>query len=127
MFREINIQVNAGLDFMFGSAKVLNFGLNFQSSSQKSSSNFSSGLNFGITRTNRYVLELCSGYISTKQTLLPLIKVYNVDGTPNKQGTINYYVDLNIEVHGCSVLRSSLVRFFSFLGCNCNCNRSEPV
>ena len=66
MFREINIQVNAGLDFMFGSAKVLNFGLNFQSSSQKSSSNFSSGLNFGITRTNRYVLELCSGYISTK-------------------------------------------------------------
>ena len=67
------------------------------------------------------------GIFQQKQTLLPLIKVYNVDGTPNKQGTINYYVDLNIEVHGCSVLRSSLVRFFSFLGCNCNCNRSEPV
>lgn len=25
-----------------------------------------------------------------KQTLSPPIKVYNVDGTPNKQGTINY-------------------------------------
>ena len=28
------------------------------------------------------------------------IKVYNVDGTPNKRGTIRRYVDLNIEIHG---------------------------
>jgi hypothetical protein len=28
------------------------------------------------------------------------IKVYNVDGTLNKRGTIRRYVDLNIEVHG---------------------------
>ena len=28
------------------------------------------------------------------------IKVYNVDGTLNKQGTIRQYVDLNIEIHG---------------------------
>jgi transposase InsO family protein len=28
------------------------------------------------------------------------IKVYNVDGTPNKRGTIKTYVDLNIEIHG---------------------------
>jgi hypothetical protein len=28
------------------------------------------------------------------------IKVYNVDGTPNKKGTIRQYVDLHIEVHG---------------------------
>ena len=27
------------------------------------------------------------------------IKVYNVDGTPNKQGTIRKYVELNLEVH----------------------------
>ena len=41
--------MNAGLDFVSGSAKALNFGPNFQSSSQKFSSNFSSGPNFGIT------------------------------------------------------------------------------
>ena len=28
------------------------------------------------------------------------IKVYNVDGTLNKRGTIQQYVDLNIEIHG---------------------------
>jgi hypothetical protein len=28
------------------------------------------------------------------------IHVYNVDGTPNKRGTIRQYVDLNIEIHG---------------------------
>ena len=28
------------------------------------------------------------------------IKVYNVDGTMNKRGTIRYYADLNIEIHG---------------------------
>ena len=28
------------------------------------------------------------------------IPVYNVDGTPNKRGTIRHYVDLNIEIHG---------------------------
>jgi hypothetical protein len=28
------------------------------------------------------------------------IPVYNVDGTLNKKGTIRYYIDLNIEVHG---------------------------
>lgn len=43
-------------------------------------------------------------YIRTKglekERLPEPIKVYNVDGTPNKQGTIKYYVDLNIEVHG---------------------------
>ena len=27
------------------------------------------------------------------------IKVYNVDGTLNKRGTIRQYVDLNIEIH----------------------------
>ena len=33
-------------------------------------------------------------------TLKEPIRVYNVDGTPNKQGTIRYYVDLKIEIHG---------------------------
>jgi len=28
------------------------------------------------------------------------IEVFNVDGTPNKQGTIRHYVDLKLEVHG---------------------------
>jgi hypothetical protein len=28
------------------------------------------------------------------------IKVYNVDGTLNKRGTIRQYVDLNVEIHG---------------------------
>jgi hypothetical protein len=28
------------------------------------------------------------------------IKVFNVDGTPNKCGTIRFYIDLNIEIHG---------------------------
>ena len=34
------------------------------------------------------------------EPLIEPIKVYNVDGTPNKRGTIRRYVDLNIEVHG---------------------------
>ena len=33
-------------------------------------------------------------------TLKEPIWVYNVDGTPNKWGTIRYYVDLKIEIHG---------------------------
>ena len=33
-------------------------------------------------------------------TLKELIRVYNVDGTPNKRGTIRHYVDLKIEIHG---------------------------
>ena len=37
--------------------------------------------------------------VKTK-TLDKKIKVYNVDGTPNKQGTIRKYVELNLEVHG---------------------------
>ena len=28
------------------------------------------------------------------------IKVYNVDGTQNKRGTIRHYVDLKIDIHG---------------------------
>ena len=35
-----------------------------------------------------------------KERLSEPIKIYNVDGTPNKQGTIRYYVNLNIEIHG---------------------------
>ena len=35
-----------------------------------------------------------------KGRLLEPIKVYNVDGISNKQGTIRYYVNLNIEIHG---------------------------
>ena len=34
------------------------------------------------------------------EPLINPIKVYNVDGTPNKRGTIRRYIDLNIEVHG---------------------------
>ena len=33
-------------------------------------------------------------------TLKEPIRVYNVDGTPNKRGTIRHYVDLKIEIHG---------------------------
>ena len=28
------------------------------------------------------------------------LKVYNVDGTPNKRGTIRSYINLNIKIHG---------------------------
>ena len=28
------------------------------------------------------------------------LKVYNVDSTPNKRGTIRSYINLNIEIHG---------------------------
>ena len=35
-----------------------------------------------------------------QQNLEKLIKVYNVDGTLNKQGTIRKYVNLNLEIHG---------------------------
>ena len=34
-----------------------------------------------------------------KEALFEPIKVYNVDGTPNKRGTITHYVDLDIEIH----------------------------
>jgi transposase InsO family protein len=34
------------------------------------------------------------------EPLIRPIQVYNVDGTPNKRGTIRRYVDLNIKVHG---------------------------
>ena len=34
------------------------------------------------------------------EPLMKPIPVYNVDGTPNKRGTIRQYVDLDIEVHG---------------------------
>ena len=34
------------------------------------------------------------------RTLKEPIRVYNVDGTPNKRGTIRHYVDLKIEIHG---------------------------
>jgi hypothetical protein len=35
-----------------------------------------------------------------KEALDEPIRVYNVDGTPNKRGTITHYIDLNIEIHG---------------------------
>ena len=34
-----------------------------------------------------------------KKNLKKPIKVYNVDGTPNKRGTIMQYVELNLEIH----------------------------
>jgi hypothetical protein len=34
-----------------------------------------------------------------KKNLKKPIKVYNVDGTPNKQGTITQYVELDVEIH----------------------------
>ena len=34
-----------------------------------------------------------------KENLKKPIKVYNVDGTPNKQGTITKYVELELEIH----------------------------
>jgi hypothetical protein len=34
-----------------------------------------------------------------KKDLEEPIKVYNVDGTPNKEGTITQYVDLDLEIH----------------------------
>ena len=37
------------------------------------------------------------------------IKVYNVDGTPNKRGTIKSYVDLNVEIHGRTTKQRLLV------------------
>ena len=35
------------------------------------------------------------------------IKAYNVDGTPNKQGMVKSYIDLNIEIHGQKKGRNS--------------------
>ena len=35
-----------------------------------------------------------------QQDLENPIKVYNVDGTQNKQGTIKKYVELDVEIHG---------------------------
>ena len=43
------------------------------------------------------------------KTLDKVIKVYNVDGTPNKQGMIRKYVELNLEVHGWKWLHWLLV------------------
>ena len=37
-------------------------------------------------------------HAETKNLKKP-IKVYNVDGTPNKQGTITQYVELELEIH----------------------------
>ena len=34
-----------------------------------------------------------------RENLKKPIKVYNVDGTPNKQGTITQYVELELEIH----------------------------
>jgi hypothetical protein len=34
-----------------------------------------------------------------KKDLPNPISVYNVDGTPNKEGTITQYVDLNLKIH----------------------------
>ena len=35
-----------------------------------------------------------------QQDLKKPIKVYNVDGTLNKQGTIRKYINLDLEIHG---------------------------
>ena len=43
------------------------------------------------------------------ESLKEPIKVYNVDGTLNKQGTIQQYVDLNIEIHGKTCKEQFLV------------------
>src|SRR5271168_5184627 len=49
-FSEIDVWLNLELNFRFGSAKVLNFELNFGPVLRSSGSNFGSGPNFGITR-----------------------------------------------------------------------------
>ena len=72
MFKKFGIQVNAGLNFTSGSAKELNFELNFWSSSQKSGLNFGSGLNFSITTTlaaiqfNTIEYQLINAYLTNK-------------------------------------------------------------
>ena len=43
------------------------------------------------------------------ESLKEPIKVYNVDGTQNKQGTIRKYVNLNIEIHGKTCREQLLV------------------
>ena len=41
------------------------------------------------------------------------LQAYNVDGTKNKQGTIKYYVNLNLEINGRkTMLQFSLFRLF---------------
>ena len=62
----------------------------------------------GIARGRRRILLLQRRTSKTfmptkgfrKERLSEPIKVYNVNGTPNKQRTIRYYVNLNIEIHG---------------------------
>src|ERR1700678_12862 len=54
-FREIDVWLNLELDFRFGSAKVLNFELNFGPVLRSSGSNFGSGPNFGITSIEKHV------------------------------------------------------------------------
>ena len=35
-----------------------------------------------------------------QKSLKKPIKVYNVDGTPNKEGTIQKYIKIDLEIHG---------------------------
>ena len=37
------------------------------------------------------------------------LQAYNIDGTENKRGTINYYVNLNLEINGRKMTTESLV------------------
>ena len=37
------------------------------------------------------------------------LQVYNMDGTENKQGTIKYYVNLNLEINGRKITMELLV------------------
>ena len=37
------------------------------------------------------------------------LQAYNVDGTKNKQGTIKYYVNLNLEINGRKMTTKLLV------------------
>jgi hypothetical protein len=41
-----------------------------------------------------------SSISAKRKNLKKPIKVYNVDGTPNKRGTITQCVDLCLEIHG---------------------------
>jgi hypothetical protein len=50
--------------------------------------------------TGKFIDQLYARRQGLKLELLEKpIKVYNVDGTQNKRGTIRHYVDLNIEIH----------------------------
>ena len=51
--------------------------------------------------TGKFIDQNYAKYKGLKtEPLKEPIKVYNVDGTLNKRGTIRQYVDLNIEIHG---------------------------